>query len=122
MELAKSSYELPRLRRMWTHLERQAGGQSKGMGEKQKEVDKRILRSRMAALRRELDEVSAANVFHLCFSVRVALCSQEQSAGDLIMHSQIRAQRKQQRIRRAEATIPVIGLCGYTNSGCAAQV
>ena len=44
---------------MWTHLERQAGGQSKGMGEKQKEVDKRILRGRMAALRQELDEVHA---------------------------------------------------------------
>ncbi len=57
MELAKSSYQLPRLSRMWTHLERQAGGQSKGMGEKQKEVDKRILRGRMAALRQELDEV-----------------------------------------------------------------
>lgn len=85
VELAKASYQLPRLKRMWTHLERQAGGQSKGMGEKQKEVDKRILRSRMASLRRELDEV--------------------------------RAQRKQQRIRRAEATIPVVGLCGYTNSG-----
>lgn len=57
VELAQASYQLPRLKRMWTHLERQAGGQSKGMGEKQKEVDKRILRSRMAALRRELDEV-----------------------------------------------------------------
>lgn len=57
MELAKSSYQLPRLSRMWTHLERQAGGQSKGMGEKQKEVDKRILRGRMAALRQELEEV-----------------------------------------------------------------
>lgn len=31
---------------------------------------------------------------------------------------QVRAQRKQQRIRRAESTIPVVGLCGYTNSGC----
>ena len=30
---------------------------------------------------------------------------------------QVRAHRKQQRTRRAEATIPVIGLCGYTNSG-----
>lgn len=30
---------------MWTHLERQAGGQVKGMGEKQIEVDKRILRT-----------------------------------------------------------------------------
>lgn len=45
VELAAATYELPRLKRMWTHLERQAGGgQVKGMGEKQKEVDKRLLR------------------------------------------------------------------------------
>ena len=40
-------YQLPRLTRMWTHLERQAGGMVKGMGEKQIEVDKRILRDRV---------------------------------------------------------------------------
>lgn len=41
-------YELPRLTRMWTHLERQTGGgQVKGMGEKQIEIDKRLLRKRM---------------------------------------------------------------------------
>lgn len=33
---------------MWTHLERQAGGQVKGMGEKQIEVDKRILRTQVS--------------------------------------------------------------------------
>jgi GTP-binding protein HflX len=32
---------------MWSHLERQAGGQVKGMGEKQIEVDKRILRTQV---------------------------------------------------------------------------
>lgn len=41
-------YQLPRLTRMWTHLERQAGGQVKGMGEKQIEVDKRILRTQVS--------------------------------------------------------------------------
>jgi GTP-binding protein HflX len=41
-------YQLPRLTRMWTHLERQAGGMVKGMGEKQIEVDKRILRARVS--------------------------------------------------------------------------
>lgn len=35
---------------MWTHLERQAGGQVKGMGEKQIEVDKRILRTQVSHL------------------------------------------------------------------------
>jgi GTPase len=40
-------YQLPRLTKMWSHLERQAGGQVKGMGEKQIEVDKRILRTQV---------------------------------------------------------------------------
>ena len=51
-------YQLPRLIKMWTHLERQAGGKSRGMGEKQIEVDRRLLRSRIAQLRNKLDEVS----------------------------------------------------------------
>lgn len=59
VELAQSEYQLPRLTRMWTHLERQAGGQTKGMGEKQIEVDKRILRTRMAQLKRSLEDVRA---------------------------------------------------------------
>lgn len=41
-------YQLPRLTKMWTHLERQSGGQVKGMGEKQIEVDKRILRTQVS--------------------------------------------------------------------------
>jgi 50S ribosomal subunit-associated GTPase HflX len=43
-------YQLPRLTKMWTHLERQSGGQVKGMGEKQIEVDKRILRTQVIFL------------------------------------------------------------------------
>ena len=48
---------------MWTHLERQVGGSGgnqavKGMGEKQIEVDKRLLRQRIRSIRRELDEVT----------------------------------------------------------------
>lgn len=43
-------YQLPRLTKMWTHLERQSGGQVKGMGEKQIEVDKRILRTQVRNL------------------------------------------------------------------------
>ncbi|CAI6000466.1 unnamed protein product [Closterium sp. NIES-64] len=57
VQLAQLEYQLPRLTRMWTHLERQAGGMVKGMGEKQIEVDKRIIRERMAALRRSLTSV-----------------------------------------------------------------
>lgn len=58
VELAQSEYQLPRLTRMWTHLERQAGGKTKGMGEKQIEVDKRLLRGRMARLRTDIEEVA----------------------------------------------------------------
>lgn len=43
-------YQLPRLTKMWTHLERQAGGKVKGMGEKQIEVDKRILRTQVSSI------------------------------------------------------------------------
>ncbi|CAO2146803.1 unnamed protein product [Urochloa humidicola] len=55
--LAQMEYQLPRLTKMWSHLERQAGGQVKGMGEKQIEVDKRILRTQISALRKELESV-----------------------------------------------------------------
>ncbi|MCO5563000.1 hypothetical protein L7F22_016636 [Adiantum nelumboides] len=57
VELAQMEYQLPRLTKMWSHLERQAGGMVKGMGEKQIEVDKRILRTRIGLLRKELDSV-----------------------------------------------------------------
>ncbi|GAB2267710.1 hypothetical protein Dimus_002692 [Dionaea muscipula] len=55
--LAQMEYQLPRLTRLWTHLERQAGGQVKGMGEKQIEVDKRILRDQIGVLKKELESV-----------------------------------------------------------------
>jgi hypothetical protein len=53
VELAQTDYQLPRLTRMWTHLDRVAGGgQVKGAGEKQIEIDKRLLRDKAAGLRR----------------------------------------------------------------------
>lgn len=55
--LAQMEYQLPRLTKMWTHLERQSGGQVKGMGEKQIEVDKRILRNQIGVLKKELESV-----------------------------------------------------------------
>ncbi|MBA0836900.1 hypothetical protein Goarm_009090, partial [Gossypium armourianum] len=55
--LAQMEYQLPRLTKMWTHLERQAGGKVKGMGEKQIEVDKRILRTQIGVLKKELESV-----------------------------------------------------------------
>lgn len=57
VSLAQMEYQLPRLTRMWTHLERQAGGKVKGMGEKQIEVDKRILRTQIGTLKKELESV-----------------------------------------------------------------
>ncbi|KAL8244266.1 hypothetical protein R6Q59_010524 [Mikania micrantha] len=55
--LAQMEYQLPRLTKMWTHLERQSGGKVKGMGEKQIEVDKRILRTQIGILRKDLESV-----------------------------------------------------------------
>jgi GTPase len=59
VELARLRYLLPRLARMWTHLSRQAGGvgQRGGAGEKQIEVDRRLVRQRIARLERELKTI-----------------------------------------------------------------
>lgn len=59
VELAQLEYSMPRLRRMWTHLERQAGGGVglRGPGEKQLEVDRRIAQKKIAALKEELDRI-----------------------------------------------------------------
>ena len=52
--------QLPLQTRLWSHLERQAGdGRMRGMGEKQVEIDRRLLRSRLAVLRSRLQEVCA---------------------------------------------------------------
>jgi GTP-binding protein HflX len=58
VELAKLEYALPRLKRAWTHLSRQRGkGVMGGEGETQLEVDRRIVRNRIASLRTELASV-----------------------------------------------------------------
>ncbi|KAG0476333.1 hypothetical protein HPP92_013174 [Vanilla planifolia] len=57
VSLAQMEYQLPRLTKLWTHLERQAGGKVKGMGEKQIEIDKRILRTQIGILKKELESV-----------------------------------------------------------------
>jgi GTP-binding protein HflX len=52
VELAFAEYQLPRLTRMWSHLDRVGGGgQVKGMGEKQLDIDKRLLRDQIKVLR-----------------------------------------------------------------------
>lgn len=59
VELAQLEYSLPRLKRMWTHLERQGvGGVGlRGPGEKQLEVDRRLAQKRILDLKRELDVI-----------------------------------------------------------------
>lgn len=67
VELAQYKYMLPRLQRLWTHLERQGGGSGagggkgmvglRGPGETQLEMDRRIILSRMSLLKQRLAEI-----------------------------------------------------------------
>jgi GTP-binding protein HflX len=60
VELAQNEYLLPRLRRMWTHLERMEGAVgTRGPGETQLETDRRLLHKRVHELRTELSEIEA---------------------------------------------------------------
>ena len=87
IELARLQYMLPRLKRAWTHLERQRGGGGfiGGAGEAQIEVDRRMVRDRIAFVRRELTDV--------------------------------RKHRGVARSRRERKPVPTAALVGYTNSG-----
>jgi GTP-binding protein HflX len=88
IELAQIKYQLPRLKRMWTHLSRQRTGGSgylKGEGEKQIEIDRRILKAKITRLEKELKEV--------------------------------RAIRETQRQQRKKTKIPTFAIVGYTNAG-----
>ncbi len=58
VELAQYEYLLPRLTRMWTHLERQRGGIGlRGPGETEIETDRRIVRDKIALLKKKLEKV-----------------------------------------------------------------
>ncbi len=87
VELARLEYTLPRLKRAWTHLERQRGGGGfvGGAGEAQIETDRRLVRDRIAKLRKGIEEV--------------------------------RHHRGNQRKQRASKPVPNAALVGYTNSG-----
>jgi len=88
VELAKVRYQLPRLKRMWTHLSRQSSGGGaylKGEGEKQIEIDRRLLRQRITRLEEEIKEVEA--------------------------------HRTTQRSSRIRQGIPSFAIVGYTNAG-----
>lgn len=94
VELAQYEYLLPRLRRQWTHLERQAGqgGTSaggvvglRGPGETQLEVDRRVINRRISWLKEQLSDVHR--------------------------------HRELYRKRRRKQRVPVVALVGYTNAG-----
>lgn len=88
VELAKSHYQLPRLKRLWTHLSRQTaggGGATKGEGESQIEIDRRLVRKRITRLKKEIEVV--------------------------------RHQRETQRRARIRSGIPTFAIIGYTNVG-----
>ena len=69
VEMAHLQYMLPRLTRMWSHLDRQrgGGGTNRGMGETQIEADKRVIGQRIALLREQLKTIDKQ------MAVRVAL-------------------------------------------------
>lgn len=59
VELARMKYFMPRMKRLWTHLERQAGGVGMrgGMGEKQIEIDRRIVKKKISKYEEDLREI-----------------------------------------------------------------
>jgi len=62
VELAQMQYLLPRLRGLWTHLERQRGGIGmRGPGEQEIETDRRIVRDKISLLRKKLDKIDLQN-------------------------------------------------------------
>ncbi|MDT8391354.1 MAG: GTPase HflX [Lentisphaeria bacterium] len=87
--LARARYDLPRLKRRWTHLHRQrgaAGGHGmRGEGEQQLEVDARLVRRRIARLETQLSDV--------------------------------RKKREVQRRKRMKRPVPNCAIVGYTNAG-----
>ena len=87
VDLARMAYSIPRLKRMWGHLDRQGGGgfAARGEGETQLEVDRRLARERIGRLRDELAEV--------------------------------RKQRATQRKERIKEGLPHLAIVGYTNAG-----
>ena len=87
VELARLQQQLPRLKRLWSHLDRQRGGGAlqRDAGETQLEMDQRLIRDKIARVRRELEEV-----------VRT---------------------RATQRKRRQRVPLPTFAIVGYTNAG-----
>jgi GTP-binding protein HflX len=70
VELARLEYLLPRLTRAWTHLERQTGGvglggaYTRGPGETQIEIDRRLIRTRISALKKDIEGIRSHRAAH----------------------------------------------------------
>ncbi len=63
VEMAQMQYLLPRLRGLWTHLERQRGGIGmRGPGEMEIETDRRIVRDKISLLKKKLEKIDQQNV------------------------------------------------------------
>ncbi len=68
VRLAELKYQLPRLKKLWSHLDRERGasgsasGASRGMGEKQIEVDRRIIKDEIRLLTHELDRIMTQKI------------------------------------------------------------
>jgi len=87
VELARLEYNLPRLKRAWTHLDRQRGGGAiqRDAGETQLEMDQRMVRTQISRVKKELSSVT--------------------------QHRQV------QRKRRMSVPVPTCAIVGYTNAG-----
>ena len=87
VELARLQYELPRMKRLWTHLDRQRGGGTvqRGEGEAQIEIDQRLIRKRISRVKSELEQVVK--------------------------------RRGVQRKQRMKVPVPSAAIVGYTNAG-----
>ncbi len=90
VELAQYQYLLPRLTRMWTHLQKQKGGIGmKGPGEKEIETDRRIIRDRISALKKDLaaiDRQMATQRGNRGALVRVALVGYTNAGKSTLMN------------------------------------
>ncbi len=91
VELAQLQYLLPRLTRMWTHLERQKGGIGmRGPGESQMESDRRIIKNKIALLRhkiKDIDRIMSTQRKSRGELVRVALVGYTNVGKSTIMNS-----------------------------------
>ena len=90
VELAQYQYLLPRLTRMWTHLERQRGGIGlRGPGETEIETDRRIIRDKIARLKEQLEKIDRQMIVqrrHRGKMVRVVLVGYTNAGKSTLMN------------------------------------